>query len=81
MVPPKNMESVRSSRPPWPGMTTPESLTPTPRLIRDSKRSPTTEKMPTRTPQASARVREISLTRSVQRSTQTSLGVEKHFQQ
>src|ERR1700704_4144132 len=33
--------SMRSSRPPWPGISTPESLTPVWRLINDSTRSPT----------------------------------------
>ena len=32
---------MRSSMPPWPGRTRPESLTPAPRLIIDSTRSPT----------------------------------------
>jgi len=35
-----SMASTRSSMPPWPGRMVPESLTPAPRLIRDSTRSP-----------------------------------------
>ena len=42
---PKISESLRSSMPPWPGIRLPESLTPTPRLMRDSIRSPITPRM------------------------------------
>ena len=51
---PKISESLRSSMPPWPGIRLPESLTPTPRLMRDSMRSPITPKMDTTTPHSSA---------------------------
>ena len=48
------MESERSSSPPWPGIMLPESLSPAPRFMRDSTRSPTTPVTPHARPHASA---------------------------
>ena len=46
---PKISESLRSSMPPWPGIRLPESLTPTPRLMRDSMKVADNAKMDTTT--------------------------------
>jgi hypothetical protein len=45
-----DMASMRSSKPPWPDRIEPESLTPSPRFIRDSTRSPNCAAMLTAEP-------------------------------
>ena len=42
----RKTESIRSSKPPWPGINVPESLTPLLRFIRLSTRSPITPATP-----------------------------------
>lgn len=50
----RNSESLRSSRPPWPGMMVPESLNPEFRLMRLYAKSPSTPMQPEMMPKTIA---------------------------